>query len=428
MLRQLPNPLVGESALLHPHGAGLVNAVENEAARQILSASDALAPVPGGGRCGKFLQRTLQFLVLAYFVVAVAAHWRSTDGFGSLVHFGDNFDGRRLPELSSIQLTSYPRAGYDGQFYAQLAVRPDVTAPEVQHVLDNPRYRARRIFMPLVAHVLGGGRPWAVVQAYALLNVAAWLGLAWWLHRQTAVKGLSGTLVWASVLLSLGALESVQLALTDLPSTVLLVAAVVAFKSRRWWLAVLAFAAAGLTRETSALAAGVFAPPPGPRQEGWRARLLLGVVALLPVAGWLAFLTWRVPVGDNGVYGNFDWPGSAIARHLWLCGKMILSGEPHLRHFFAPLAILGLGYQSFFLLRRAATDETGWARMAVPFAVMFWLLGDWVWAGYWAVARACLPMSVAFFLSLPYDRRLWWRLALTSLCLPHALYRFWPEF
>lgn len=402
--------------------------MEIDAAPSPNAPADAPAAVPGAGGRGRLLGWMLRFLVLAYFFVAVAAHWRPTDGFASLVHFGRNFTETRLPELGAAELTTYPAAGYDGQFYAQLAIRPDVTDPEVQRSIDNPRYRARRILLPLIAHVLGAGRPWVALQAYALLNVAAWLALAWWLHRRTAAQGLEGTLVWTCVLLSLGALESVQLALSDLPATVLIVAAVAAWLVGRRWLAVLALAAAGLTRETSALAAGLFTSPGGTRAGGWWSRLWLGAWALVPLAGWLAFLAWRVPVGDHGVEGNFDWPGAAIVRHLLLCGQMVVSGEPHLRHFFGPLAVLGLGYQSCYLLRRAFTDDSAWVRMAVPFAILFWFLGDWVWAGYWAVARACLPMSIAFFLHLPRDRHLVWRLVLTSLCLPHALYRFWPEF
>ncbi len=386
------------------------------------------SPVADHGQRGRLLRRTLQLLVLAFFTLGVVAHWRPTDGFASMIRFGQDFVPTRLPELKGADLTTYPSAGYDGQFYAQLAIRPDVTAGDLQLALDNPRYRARRILLPCLAHVLGGDRPRPIVQAYALLNVAAWLLLAWWLHQRTAEKGLAGGLIWGAALLSLGALDSVQLALSDLPATVLLVGAVTAMECGRDWLAALTLAAAGLTRETSALAVGIFAPPRGLRPQGYRTRLLVGTLALLPLAAWLLFLAWRVPAGDNGVLGNFDWPGAALGRHLWLCATKIPSGEAHLRHFFGPLAALGLGYQSLYVIRRARTDKSVWIRLALPFALLFWVLGDAVWAGYWAVARACLPLSVAFYLHLPNDRHLPWRLLLTVLSLPHALYRFWPDF
>jgi hypothetical protein len=419
---------VDESTLLRTSEAGLVLVVEKISAFPPNEPVAPSSPAERGSRGGRFLQRTLQLLVLTFFALGVAAHWRSVDGFASLIHFGQDFASARLPELAGTEVTTYPRFGYDGQFYAQLAIRPDVTAPKLQHAIDNPRYRARRILLALVAHVLGAGRAWPVVQAYALLNVAAWLVLAWWLHQRTAEKGLAGTLIWAAVLLSLGALDSVQLALTDLPATVLLVGAVTALECHREWLAALALAAAGLTRETSALAVGLFVPLRRTRPPGFPIRLLLGALALLPLVAWLAFLAWRVPAGDNGVHGNFDWPGAALGRHLWLCAIKVASNEAHLRHVFGPLAALGFCYQSLYVIRRARTDDSVWIRLALPFAILFWLLGDSVWAGYWAVARVCLPLSVAFYLHLPNDRHLPWRVALTMLSLPHALYRFWPDF
>ena len=380
-----------------------------------------------GGTRTRSLQWLVRALVVAYFVLGVGAHWRSADGFASFAHFGRNFAADRLPAVRTLELTEYSGYGYDGQFYAQLAVSPVVTDPEVQRALDNPRYRARRIFLPLVAHVFGGGRVGMVLQVYSLINVAAWLGFAWWLYRRTRLQGWSGTLLWAATLGSMGALESVQLALTDLPATVLIVAAGVAYERNRRWLAASALAAAGLTRETSVLAMSIL-PLRRDASDSLVARLCRCLVGLGPIAGWLLFLAWRVPTGDSGVHGNFDWPGVALVRHFVLCVKMVAAGESHLRHIFGPLAMIGLGYQACYLLRRAFTDASPWVRMAVPFAVLFWFLGDWVWTGYWAVARACLPMTVAFFLVLPHDRHLPWRVVLTSLCLPHALYRFWPDF
>jgi len=375
-----------------------------------------------------FWQRAIQTLVLGYFILGVVAHWQAKDGFASLIHFGEIFAPARLPELHGMPLTTYPGSGYDGQFYAQLAVAPDVTNPAVEQALDNPLYRARRILLPVVSHGLGAGRPALIIQIYALLNVAAWFVFAWWLHRRTAPHGLGGTLVWACAVLSLGVLDSVQLALTDLPATVLIIGAVVAMERNKHWLAAAALAAAGLTRETSALAAGLFAP------QGWQpgrssfSRFLAGALSLLPLAVWLLYLTRAVPAGNYGVQGNFDWPGAAMVRNLWLCGTTIFSGEPSLRHYFAPLAMIGLGYQSCYVIRHAWKGGSAWARSALPFALLFWILGDSVWGGYWAVARACLPMSVGFFLLIPYDRNLPWRLVLTALCLPHAIYRFWPDF
>jgi hypothetical protein len=45
--------------------------------------------------------------------------------------------------------------GYDGQFYAQLALHPDLKDPNLANALDNPVYRARRIGLSLLAFCLG---------------------------------------------------------------------------------------------------------------------------------------------------------------------------------------------------------------------------------------------------------------------------------
>lgn len=65
--------------------------------------------------------------------------------------------------------------------------------------------------------------------------------------------------------------------------------------------------------------------------------------------------------------------------------------------------------------------------MSLPFALLFWILGDAVRHGYWAVARACLPMTIAYNLTLPRDRSFAWRWVFGNVCLLHAIWRFLPE-
>jgi hypothetical protein len=124
--------------------------------------------------------RWLRLGVIAAVLALVACRWDATTGFTALIRFGDAFADRRLPSIATLPIESVPGLGYDGQFYAQLAVDPRVLHPEVQQVFDVPAYRAQRILLPLLAHV--AIRPWWILQLYALLNVIAWLLLArfWW--------------------------------------------------------------------------------------------------------------------------------------------------------------------------------------------------------------------------------------------------------
>ena len=63
----------------------------------------------------------------------------------------------------------------------------------------------------------------------------------------------------------------------------------------------------------------------------------------------------------------------------------------------------------------------------VPFALFFFVIGDAVWSGYWAVGRTLLPLTFAFNLLLLRGNFRWWQLVLGNLCLLHAVYRILPD-
>ncbi|HEX2101444.1 MAG TPA: hypothetical protein VHF69_12305 [Candidatus Synoicihabitans sp.] len=378
----------------------------------------------------RWLPGLLKAAVVIFFVAGVARYADSTTGLSSLLRFGEAFAERRLPALADVPLATARGDGYDGQFYAQLAVNPDVRDPAVQHALDNPPYRARRILLPWLAHVAGFGSAHRAVQAYAAMNLVAWTALGWLLHRRTAAQGVRGALVWCAAMLASGTLESVRLGLVDLPATVLwLVAALFwpdprrqrAFTAGAW------LAAAALSRETFAAAITMFGAARNAAEPRWRQRSLAALLALAPLGGWLIYVHLQVPRGDAGAVGNFDWPGVAIARHLYHCTSELAGDDARWRHVFGPLAIVALVYQSYVVLRASVREATPMLLGAAPFAILLWLLGDKVWEGYTAVTRNCLPLTLAYLLWLPRDRHFWWRWIVANLALPHALLQFWSE-
>lgn len=374
------------------------------------------------------MNRRFSYLLLAaavFIVAGVLARWRTETGFTALVRFGHAWDERRLPAVAAQRIAVVPGAGYDGQFYAQLAVSPDVRSPEVQRALDLPQYRARRMLAPVIAHVLGFGSPWAALNAYALLNLAAWLLLAWRLWRYLGPIGGHEAAVWCACLLSLGVLDSVRFSLTDLPAMLALFFAVECLESGGKSWAVVALALGGLVRETSVMAGTIFAPVDRHDRRGWREAAVRAALAGLPVLAWSAWLAVNLPPDAGGFTGNFSWPGVALARHLGICASAIVGGDFDGRYTFGIVAALGLAYQACFVLRRAA-EPSPWTRAGLPFAVLFWCLGDFVWHGYWAVARACLPLTFAYNLTLPRDRFFWWRITLGNAFLLHGLVRFLP--
>jgi hypothetical protein len=325
--------------------------------------------------------------VLGFF----AWRWDATTGFTGLMRFGDENAARRLPVLQDLPIAGSPRYGYDGQFYAQIAVEPDVTDPALAHALDKPSYRPRRILLPLLAHALGAGRPWVVLQVFALLHAAAWLWFAAVCWRLLPPTDWRATAAWLCLVLGVGVLDCVRLTLTDLPAALLLALAARAMELGRPAATAAWVLLAGLTREVSLAGALVVQHARG----GWRT-FGLRAAGTAPVLGWCAWLAWRLP-GPVGHEGNIDWPGAAFVRQEWQNAGALLTGSTNPGVVFGLIGGIGLAAQSLFVLREWRSFASNpWVRIGLPFAVLFWLIGVDPWLDYRAVARDCLPMTLVF--------------------------------
>jgi hypothetical protein len=75
----------------------------------------------------------------------------------ALIRFGENFEARALPEVRALDPPALSPWGYDGQFYAQIALDPTLQNPDLERALDSPHYRARRIGLPALAALFGLG-------------------------------------------------------------------------------------------------------------------------------------------------------------------------------------------------------------------------------------------------------------------------------
>lgn len=347
---------------------------------------------------------------MAFALIFILARWDPVTGYTSLMRFGEKFADRRLPVLQTLPIAPSRGDGYDGQFYAQIAVQPNVTDPALAHALDKPSYRPRRILVPVLAHLLGGGNPWFVLQAYALLHAASWLALAVVLWRLLPPLNWRATAGWAGAVLGTGALDSMRMTLTDLPAALFLVLAAMAVERGRPVLAGCAALAAGLTREVSLLGALLlrWGPAPSPLRT-----FVLRAVATGPVLLWCAWLAWRLP-GFVGHEGNLNWPGFAFAQEWWRQLNLLLGGRYDSQWLYCVLAGPALAAQSVYLLRQWRDFTSNpWIALGLPFAVLFWLIGTDPWLDYRAVARDCLPMTIVF--NLHWARRPeaspWWLLA-----------------
>jgi len=383
-------------------------------------------PADSSGATRSRLPTIAAWLTIVYILAMVAVRWDARTGLTSLLRFGEDYRDRQIARVAELPVAIKPNRGYDGQFYGQMAVEPAPTEPALLNALDNPGYRLRRMLLPAAAHLLGGGNAWRTLHIYATINVVAWLALGALLWRIIGPADACGTATWIGCMLGLGTLDSVRMALTDVPALVLTLSAIVIAQRARPRTAVAVLAATALVRETALLSFAALDTRPWHDRASWRAHVRTLACVTLPVALWSVWLFGRVSSVDPLGRANFDWPAFAISEHAATWVGSLVAGDFDSRHTFGLLAIASFSWQSISLLRQWRSTSP-WVRMALPFAVLFWILGDAVWHGYWAVARACLPMTVAFNLTLPRDRSFAWRWALGNICVLHAVWRFLPE-
>ncbi len=363
-----------------------------------------------------------------YVLLAVVFSFSREHGVTGLLRFGETFAATRLPEVAAANPRTFEGNGYDGQFYAQLAVEPDPRESAVQTALDNPRYRARRILLPAAVHVLGLGHTGLTLNLFALANVACWAALGWLLWRRVAPLGWQGAGIWLGCMLGMGALDSVRLSLTDLPAMLLIFLGVGLAERGSRLGAVGALAAAALTRETALLAAAGISTG-DLRERPTRLRLAANAaLVVMPLSLWVWWLAGHVPAGTTvGNEAHFAAPFGGWLRHLATCLREIAAGNFDSRYTFGLLAALSLAWQAIVVLRTLSLNPPLWARVGAPFTLLLFVLGDPVWSGYWAAARTCLPLTFAFNLLLTRGRWFWPQLALGNLCVLHAVVRLWPD-
>ena len=322
----------------------------------------------------------------------MAGFYHRGTGFTSLIGFAEH--DFEVPAMAQAPHYDAPGGGYDGQFYAQLALVPLLTDPAIDRALDNPPYRARRILFSWTAYVLGLGRPAWILQVYALQNVACWLALAWILRRWISPDTPRGLALWSACLFSQGLLASVRLALTDGPSTLMLVLAARAAERHRTFLtsAIVGFGALG--RETTLLGVAML-PIPRSRREWFRAAGA-SVVALVPLLIWQDYL-WSI-------YRTTTWTNQNLLAMPFagLLYKWQVSVHGALRegvrspHLWAIAATLGLTAQAVFVATRRSYVDIWW-RLAATFAALMVFLAWDVWGGFpGAAVRAVLPMTIGF--------------------------------
>jgi hypothetical protein len=356
----------------------------------------------------------------------IASKFSPQTGFTSLIRFGETWEISRSALLSQLPIATVPNSsGYDGQFYAQIALDPLLLDPATGDTLDIPAYRARRILTPATAAAVGMGNPWWTLQAYALLNVACWLAFALVLYRSIPGNDWASFARWAGCMFGMGVLESARQSLVDLPALLLLAMAIDAHNRTQPSRSTIWLGFGNLAKESNLLGALAL------NLESFRwpftnaKKIVRMIVAAIPVIAWSCYVSYRLPNSPEASgTGNFTWPLWGICQQAGICLGEIAKGNWDGRFSMGLLAIIGLSTQAWVLWRRP-DFRSGWWRVGAAYSILMLVLGPWVWSGYWAACRALLPMTIAFNLLLPADNRSFWPLwILGNSALLHAIWRF----
>lgn len=364
---------------------------------------------------GWFEQRSLSPVVaLAYsavvaaFVLTFAQFHLPGKGFSYLIAFGSraHLEESRLSELRRLDYhVEKGSDGYDAQHYVQIAMDPSLRNEQLTKAVDSLPYRARRILLPVVAHVLGFGSPAAILQAYALENALAWLVLAVLLLHWFPPRSWENLLRWAGVLGTFGLCLSTRYALADGPSLLLIAFGVYLLDRDRPWLATGVMSLSGLAKETNLLGAAALIPRAWRPVSVWAVAASRALLIAAPLALWIAYIHFQIGSAADAGYRNFDLPFAGLMRK-WFDTLEALDGHSWAGSaaLWSLLSLVVLTVQFVFLIARPKWSEAWW-RIGVSFALLMVFLGDAVWEGFpGAASRVLLPMQLAFNILVPSGR------------------------
>jgi len=355
------------------------------------------------------------------FLLIVSSYYDRTTGLTVFLTLPASSHSYELP---AVQATTHAhdetQGGYDGQFYAQFAVDPLLRDPAIDRAMDNPGYRAHRILFSWTAWALSGGNAQRALDVFAWQNVVAWLLIAGLLCRWCPPDSPRGFVLWAGVLWSHGLLISVRNALTDGPSMLLTLVAVLAVDRGRPWFAAAIIGLSGLARETNVLAAAILAPMVGGHwRTWWRTSWRLGAAALLCVAPLLLWLDYLRSIYRDAAFAGGDhivMPLSGFLRKATATIHLVSMDGLSVVTVASATVLVGFIAQAVALVWctrvwwRDGTAVRSWLLVAWPFLLLGLVMHRVVWEGSpGAITRVTLPLTVGVNMALAATHRVsWW--------------------
>jgi glycosyl transferase family 87 len=338
-------------------------------------------------------------LVVAAFLASVTRYYHPGLGFTAFIDFPAGTHSYELPAVQNAPHFDNPASpGYDGVFYAQLAVEPLLRDAAIDRALDNPPYRARRILFSWTAYALGAGRPGWILKIYSIQNVIAWLLMAWLLCRWMRPSTPRAFVLWAGCLLSPGMLSSVRYALPDAPSALLVACAVAAAEARRPLMAAAIVGLAALGRETSLLASTALATTLRRNKRTWLILTACGVLCILPLALWVDYLRSIYRSDALANPGQITTPLSGLLWKVSLVRSEFIRSPFALTTLASGLAVVAFLAQGGWVIRELLRSggRSAWALAGTSYLVLGLVAHVVVWEGTpGAFTRVLLPLAIA---------------------------------
>jgi hypothetical protein len=353
-------------------------------------------------------------------------------GITKFLVVGREFDGRGLAVFRSTPKYLGPgdRWGFDGQFYAELALDPLLRDPQLKVALDDPPYRSRRILTSWLAWLGGFGRPFWILNIYAGLNLVFWVGFAVMMTRLFRPYGWAGLAGFAAMLMTCGIIESLRSSLTDFPGFVLVTLSMMI--GGAGGAGVLALAA--LTREPNIIGlVGLWDYRP-PWLATIKRNVLVAVIAGLPLALWVAYVLSRFPAKNSITGDNLTWPLWGIMGKLGEFSVHAVNGDIAWKTWYsefftseplhALLTIVAVLTQSIYLFTHRGWENRIW-RVGAIFVPFFLCISSIPWERHFTVTRHALPITLAFNLVLAMRARRGWLVwfLLGNCFVPYGFYQ-----
>ena len=346
--------------------------------------------------------RTLIVVVLSSVpTFVVLCHFDSRTGFLRLIEVGQEWRSRALPQIQPFLPPAESRFGCDGQFYAQVAVDPSLHDQNLGRACDDPAYRSRRILLPFLSWCAGMGRPFVVLNAYALANLLCWYVLLAALLLLLKPHKVRDWLCVAAIVWTAGVLLCVRYAFVDLAAaTLLMIAAAAPVQLRSS-----ALALAILTKESYVICGWSVVVDAIRSRYGWSKLMAHCAIMLGPIGFWTWYVQRSFP-GGGWHAADYGWPMQgwlgAIAG-LWRDGD--LDG----------LAAASLLVQFIYLGTHSAF-ESSWWRFGVTFAIGAALLSGAPFVDSVSFTRDLIPLTIAFNVALAKQHRAFLRWFLAGNC------------